>query len=454
VSPASLSFGATCGGAAPAPQTFVVENGGNGDMEWTMGAPQGPGAARYALSASPPPGTLAPGASAVVTVSAVAMPSPEPSADPSTFAAQVTIATNVPLDPPHVVALGETPLGDRLAFSGGPIRFGQVPVGATIAQSFAVTSTASSGSAAPSFSFVVGGAGAGAYSASLEAGGGLLAFAPSAASAYPAALSLTTSDPLCEPLPPPLSLSGTGSLAQVALSATTLAFGTDPSDPSGLVDCGKTGLARTLVVSNVGNQAFDVTQVALGGGGASVFSVAGAEALPLSVPIGGSASFVVTPSPIPAIVADPGDASPFSDTLTVTTDASHDSPHVVALVMQARGAVVTDGSLPTIWAFGAVPHGSIGTIAHALTNTGNAAVSVSLTGLAQPRIFGLRTDPTVVAAGSTGSIVAQFVPPSANGAWSDQGTLSVTPVESLCAPLPASWTNPTITLSGSSTSTP
>ena len=122
VSPTSLSFGATCGGGPPASQTFAVTNAGDGDMVWSMSGLSGTGAARYTLAASPSPGVLIPGASAIVTVGAAPIPSPSPSTDPSTFSAQVTITTDVPFDPAHVVTLGETPLGDQLSFSSTPAR--------------------------------------------------------------------------------------------------------------------------------------------------------------------------------------------------------------------------------------------------------------------------------------------------------------------------------------------
>jgi hypothetical protein len=42
------------------------------------------------------------------------------------------------------------------------------------------------------------------------------------------------------------------------------------------------------------------------------------------------------------------------------------------------------------------------------------------------------------------------VPPAANQVWNDHGTLVVTPALALCAPLPAAWDHPAITLTGSS----
>jgi hypothetical protein len=466
VAPTSLVFPAICGGAAPAAQSFMVTNSGSADLAWSMGEVTGPGAAQYALAASPPPGLLIPGASATVTVTAQSVPSPAVDPSPSALAAQLSIVTDVPYDGPHLVSLGETPLGDQLGFSPGSLRFGQIPIHTTAGQTFAVTNSANAGSPPAAFSFALGGSGAAAYTvapgsvASLAVGGAApqsedLLFAPTTAVAYPATLSLITHDSMCTALPPAIPLSGIGTQGEVALSASTLAFGTDPSDPLGLVDCGQTGPARGLTVSNVGNQTFHVTGLSLGGGAKSPYAISGAgSVLPVTVAIGGVVDILVTPAAIPDLVANPNDATLFADTLTVSTDAALDAPHPVLLTMQARGAVIADRPLTTAWTFGTIGFGSTGTFTSTLRNTGNAAVSVELQGLAQPSIFGLQNNPTSVPGNTTTPIVGQFAPPSSDGSWSDQGTLQVTAVEALCAPLPTAWTLPTVSLSGSSNSTP
>src|ERR1019366_8204310 len=221
-------------------------------------------------------------------------------------------------------------------------------------------------------------------------------------------------------------------------------FGTDPADPKVLVNCGATGTPQTFIVSNVGNQAFQLTGLALGKGSVSPYVVSG-PTLPATLAIGASVTVTVTPNPIPAAVAQPNDPSPFTDALTVTTNAALDTPHVIALVMQARGAILVDTPLATTWSFGTIGGGGVGTFTSTVTNTGNATASIALTGLAQPTIFGLENNPTIVAA-SDGTpvvtlVVGCFAPPSSNGQWSDQGTLAVTATQAFCAPLPAAWTS-------------
>jgi hypothetical protein len=466
VAPTSIAFSASCGGAAAAPQTFTVSNNGTVNLNWMMGAVTGSGSTQYAVAAVPPPGLLMPGGSSTVTVTPAAIPSPASDPAPSAFAAQIVITTDVPFDNPHVVSLSETALGDELSLSVQSFRFGQFPIGTTtLPQTFTVTNNANAGSPAANVSLALQGAGASTYAvtpttiANLAPGGGVsstesVTFDPPTAVSDPASIVLTTLDSLCTVLPAPIQLTGTGTQGIVSVSATTLAFGTDASDPAGLVNCGATGLPNTFTVSNVGNQSFQITALTLGLGTSSPFVLSGpGTSLPATVGIGDSVTITVTPNAIPQAVANPNDATPFSDTLTVATNAAQDSPHAVSLVMQARGAVIVSTPLTTAWSFGTITEGSIGTFTSTIQNTGNAAASVALTGLAQPTIFGLQNNPTTVIANGTTSIVGQFTPPSPDGSWSDQATLVVTAPQAFCEPLPATWTSPTITLSGASNST-
>jgi hypothetical protein len=278
---------------------------------------------------------------------------------------------------------------------------------------------------------------------------GVVTFVPTTLGPYPATIAVQTSDALCTPLPAPLQLTGVGTNGNVSISSTTLAFGTDPRDPAGLVNCGATGLPRTLSITNTGNQPFNVTGLSLGLGSSSPYVLSGVT-VPALLPIDGTAFLTVTPSAIPASVADPNDPSPFSDTLTITTDAMFDSPHNVALMMQARGAVIVDRALADFWNFRTINFGSIGTFASSILNVGNAPALVSLQGLSQPTIFGLMNNPTTVTPTGSTAFFGQFTPPAAGQDYSDQGTLVVSARQSFCQPLPADWMNPTITLLGSS----
>jgi hypothetical protein len=466
ISTDGLEFGGICGGAAPAAQTFIFGNQGNANLTWSIGPVTGPGRAYFTVSATPSPGVLEPGKTSTVTVNAAALPSPAATVDLAQYGAQFVITTDVPYDPPHTVALVEYPLGDQLSLSVPSLRFGQFPIDqSTIAQNFTLTNDAFPGSPAANVSLSLTGSGSSAYSLSpstisgLGPSGGVspaesVVFSPTSSVAYPATVSLVTSDSLCTALPGGVQLIGTGTQGVVSVSATTIAFGTDASDPSGLVDCGATGLAHTFTVSNTGNQAFNITGLSLGMGASSPYALSGdaATALPLALPIGGSTTITVTPSAIPAAVANPSDPTPFTDTLTLTTDAALDSPHRITLVMQARGAVIADTPLATSWAFGTVTAGTIGTFSTTITNTGNAPASIALQGLSDPAVFGLQGAPVTVAPDGVTQVVGQFSPSAVNETWTDQGTLVVTSSEAFCEPLPSVWSAPKIALSGSSIS--
>ena len=444
-----------------------MSNNGTVNLNWTMSGVTGSGSAQYTVSAVPPAGLLMPGGSSVVTVTPAAIPSPAPNPTPAAFAAQIAITTDVPFDNPHVVSLSEAALGDQLSLSVQSFRFGQFPINTmTLPQTFTVTNNANAGSPAANVSLALQGTGAGTYAvvpttiSNLAPSGGVssaesVTFDPPTAVADPASIALGTTDSLCTAVPGPIQLSGTGTQGVVSVSASTVAFGTDGNDPQGLVNCGATGLAHTLTVSNIGNQTFNLTGLALGLGAASPFVLSGPGAtLPAAVGIGASVTVAITPNAIPQVVQNPNDATPFTDTLTITTDAAQDSPHPVSLVMQARGAVVASTPLATNWPFGTIAEGSIGTFTSTIQNTGNAPASVAFVGLARnQRSFGLDNNPTTAVAKGITSIVGQFTPPSADGSWSDQATLVVTAPQAFCEPLPATWTSPTIVVSGASNST-
>jgi hypothetical protein len=475
VTPTALSFPATCGGAAPQSQTFVVSNmSPNVDLSWSLAGPTGTGAGQYTVTASPTPGTLAPGASSTVTVTALAVPSPAVNADPASLAAQVVITTDVPFDPPHVVTLTEVPLGDQLFVTlpdqgGGTLRFGQVPLSTPVIRTLTLTNNANPGSPAANVALSVGGTGGAAYSlgssssapASSASSGVAVTFNPASAGPYVASLNIATSDALCTPLPSPVVLQGTGTAGAESLSATTLYFGTDPTatNPSerGLVACGSTGSAQTLILSNTGTQAFTVKGISLGKGMSSPFTLSGPATMQPSVAINATTTVTITPAAIPSSVANPNDATAFSDILTVTTDIPGDTGQAVTLVMQPLGAVITGSQPPTAWTFGTVAEGSIGTFQGTMVqNAGNAPAMVALqpaTALSLPSVFSLQGSPVTVPANGVTSLVGEFTPNLPNSTWNGQGELVVT-AATLCAPLPTAWMSPQINLSGASTSNP
>jgi hypothetical protein len=468
VQPTSLIFNAVCGGSAPGAKSFVVSNAGSVDLNWTMTAPTGPGGAQYTVASSAAPGLLIPGSSVTVMVTAAKVPSPAPNPNPAAMAAQIAIATDVPFDPEHVVTLTEVAVGDQLSVSVGSLRFGQVPLGTAINQTFTVTNNANPGSPDAQLSLsVISGSDSGGISYSAQSAGNIAAGAQSTETvtfnatnpgAYPATLAFTTTDALCTPPPTPVVLSGTGTGGALSVSPPSpVAFGTDPSDRNGYVGCNATGTPHTLTLSNVGNQTLQVTGVALGKT-SSPFTLTGppasaSTANPVVLGIGGITTLTITPSTIPAAVADPNDATEFSDVLTIATDSAGGPVPPINLVMQPYGAVVVGAPAQTTWSFGTIGAGSIGTFTTTIQNTGNAPATVALQGLSLPMVFGLANNPTTVPPKSIAGLVGQFTPPSPNGAWTDRGQMLVQATP-FCEPLPMAWNLPNIDLSGSSNANP
>jgi hypothetical protein len=474
VQPASLSFPATCGGGAPPSQTFVVSNSSQTtNMNWTLSALEGPGAHQYTVSANPAPGLLTPNTSSIVTVTAAAVPSPVVDPSPASLAAQVTVTTDVPFDPPHVVALSEEPLGDQLFVTspdqaGNLLRFGQLPLATAFTRSFTLTNAANPNSPAANVSIAISGAGAAAYSpatqSSAPAAGASVAvpvtFNAASAISYPATVAFTTNDALCTPLPSPLTLQGTGTAGALTLSASTLYFGTNPNATDvtqrALVPCGSTGTAQTLTITNSGNQSLTLTGVTLAGGTSSPFSLSGPATAGPTLAIGGSTTVTITPTKIPATGVDPNSAA-YNDNLTIATNVPGSLGSAVQLLMQPQGAVISGTAPPATWNFGTVAEGSIGTYQGTLIqNTGNLAATVTLQAvspLTLPSVFGLQGNPVTVPANGQASLVGQFAPNLGNGSWSGQGELVVS-ASAFCNPLPAAWTSPQIAMSGTSTSSP
>jgi hypothetical protein len=462
VAPQTLTFGATCGGAAPALQTVILSNRGDLVFHWTLSAITGPGASQYALfSGSPSSGSLGSQQSTTITFTAAAIPSPAPDPNAADLEAQVTISTDVPLDPPHVVALREVPLGDHISVSVGNLSFGKVPTQTMASQGFTLTNSANPGSPDARITMAINPAG-GPYSVqgspSIPVGATVaetVDFEPTLAGPLGARLAFQTSDALCTPLPAPIVLGGTGTSGSLALSAQSLTFGADPTDLSGLVDCGRRGTPQTVTLTNQGNQDLAVVSAKLAKGAASPYALSGPGiAAQARVPMsGGTTTITITPAPIPAAVSNPNDPSPFLDDLVVTTNVPGDAAHTVHLVMQARGAVIVGAPPQGPWNFGTIGAGSIATYTTPIRNAGNAPASVALAGLSQPTIFALQVNPTTVPANGVVDLVGQFAPPAQDGVWNDQGTLVVSADTAICQ-LPASWVGASVSMTGASNANP
>lgn len=480
ISTSALTFQATCGGQAPATGTVTVGNGASAtaDLNWTLSGPNGPGAAQFTVSAAPTPGLLQPGAQATITVTGAALSSPVLNPDPAALTAQLTITTDVPFDPPHVITLTEVPIGDQLFVTvpdqlGSTLRFGQVPASTSVNRTFTVTNNANAPSASANLTLTVSGAGAAAYGQPTQVSGNLgpggsatesVGFDEATVGSYPASITFSTTDTdLCTPLPGPIALTGAATAGSLQLSASTLYFGTNPTDANvanrSLVNCGTTGTTQTLTVTNAGSQALNLLTLTLGHGATSPFAITSPPTLPFLLAIGASTTLTLTPSAIPAMGVDPTIATTYSDTLQITTDVAGETVPPIALLMQPRGAVITSTPPPTTWNFGMVSAGSIGTfVGTTLQNAGNIPATVTLSPATTnpsslPTVFGLENNPVTVPAGAETGLVGEFNPNAPNASWSGEGILTVT-ADAFCAPLPTAWNMPEVAFSGTSNSNP
>ena len=464
----SLTFTASCGQQAGG-KSVVVTNLGNADIGWT-GALGLAGSSPFTIDTLS--GTLAPAGSVTIGV----QPNTLPQNGYGLVRDTLTITPDVgSLDSPHQVTLTLTPQGDVIVLNPPTValNFGTVPVtptGQTQQRSFNISNNANAGSPDAQVTLTPSDAHFTIVESSpitVAAGNTTtvhVIFAPGTNNPGDAVERDGTialnfgSDVLCAVAPADPTVTGTGTLAQVSLDKSTLTFGSNASDPSGLVACGHTGPAQTVTLSNPGTQDYNVTSALLSN--TTYYSVSPTSGLVAAN--GGTLLLTVTPNAIDSTSAVPA-ASKYSGTLTIHTDAAFETStgHVVTLTMGAKGIIIDNNLSTTTWDFGSeTPYGTK-LYNSPIRNHGNISASVSLTGLTTPNIFGLASTPTTVSAGDGSAdvvtnIQGTFTPNAADQVWTDQGMLLVSAPanEEFCQPLPASWGAPTITLMGSSPAVP
>jgi hypothetical protein len=183
-------------------------------------------------------------------------------------------------------------------------------------------------------------------------------------------------------------------------------------------------------VQNQGTASFTIAG-SLGKGTSSPFTL---DVPTTSVSPGGSATVAVMPAQMPAVVAAvPGD---FGDTLTITTTAAGDSPHVITLAQGAAGAILAfdNSSIP----FGNIPVSASQSAMFTVTNTGNSTAHVTLQ--SSNAVFAVSpSTSTAVAATSSLSGTLTFSPTNTTP-QTGTVTAAIDPQDVLCQPLPAGIT--------------
>jgi hypothetical protein len=428
---ATLDFGLNqCGGAAPSAQTFTLANAGAVAAHITGATITGSGGAQYSTTAN---GATIP-ATGNYTVNIAALAVPFPSTVPNTFPATITFTTDVAGDTPHAVKLTEEASGAILAWdtsaTPGFGNFGIVPDGTSAIQNFSVRNNGNASSNVTLSTATPFSTGVPIFSvAASTSQADSATFAPTVAGPYSSPLSMVGSS-LCQPVPTPLTLGGTGQAGGVSISTQSVAFA---------VNCGTASpSAKTFTITNVGTSVFTWT-ASLGLGASSPYTIS-----PTSATLnnnGDQSTVTITPNAIPQFPSSTN-PSAFADAITVITTIAGDTPHTVALSLTPLGDILVFN--PASLNFGPLPINQISTqqtfVIQNGANPGSATASVSLTSTpAGQGTFPLSASTATAGPGSSSTpIGVTFNSGATPGAAS--ANIQMTTGDVLCAPLPANLT--------------
>ena len=434
LSTAALDFQSVPCKQSAAPQSFTITNTGTAPFTWSAVLGKGAGSSPYVLSAST--GTQAPGAPATtVTVTPSAIPFPS-ALTADLYGDTLTITpTGITGGTAQTITLSETAKGAVIRVAPSPFpafanqQEGQTSAAATLTITNTGTMPATltpsiSGANATSFSLATPGATALAINGGSYSPGPT--FKPLATGALAAQVDLAVgaSDVLCQPLPTPVLLSGSGTNGVIALGAASLTIAAQP--------CGAAaGLTQALKLTNNGTAPLTWTAAVLLANGFSVAPTTGSLA-------GGGAFTTITVTG-PTFSATLGNVAAVSNTLRITTTAFGDVNHDVTLSSTPSGAILAWGAGLTSFPFGnvqATPGGTKGkNLPLSVVNSGDAAATVSFA-LAGTTTFTFSPQNTAVAGG--GAVLngnATFDPTSSSG-QNDTMHMTVPAGTALCAALP------------------
>ena len=433
--PGSLTFGnqtasgfTACGTAAPA-QQITFTNSGNQSYAIVPTLELG-AASPYAFAMTPASGVVsASGGTATVTVTP--KPIPQTSSVPGTYGDSLSVTTSAAGDTgPHIIALAESAYGAILTGVPTSLQFPPTIVGEQSLSSIGITN---SGNAAavlvwtaisdPSFTFGQNTAAPpGGVATNVSA-----FFQPAAAQAYMATakFGVAASTILCQPIPTTsVSLLGTGTTGSTVTVTPQVNFN--------MVPCGTSGGSDTVTVKN--NSTASITWSAALAAGAS-FTLG----MPASGTLasGASATVTVTSNVIPVSASTTTAANAFGSSLTITTNATGDSPHVVPILETASGAILSFN--PTMLNLPLAQQGS--PISYQVVNTGNLTATVALT-LNNTGVASLTLDAPSAGPVSSGTPLVGAVTEAIGSLPSTDATVSLAPAAGtvLCQPVPAPMT--------------
>ena len=428
LAPASLTFAAQNIGTTSAAQTVTLTNGGTGTLTITSIA----ASAQYAET-NTCNGSVAQGASCTVSVTFT------PTAS-GTVSGTITFTDNATASP-QTLALTGTGNGAVASIAPVSVTFSSQPVGSTSAtQKVTVTNT---GNATLSITSVTM---SGPFGQTNNCVGSIASnaactikvdFAPTASGAASGTLSIADN---AGGSPQAVALSGTGSTGGYAsLTPATLIF---PSTP-----LGGSAQAQNITLKNTGNATLGGISIAVTGANAGDFSETTAPATNCGGSLASGASCTITVTFKPAA---PGNRSA---AVTVTSNGAG-SPQSVSLTGTGSSQPAVSLS-PASIDFGSQLIGSKTVKTITLTNTGNAALSVTSIAATGNGYSETNSCGSSVNAGATCVITVTFVPPA--GSPTLTGTIVITdnaPASPQTVQLSGSGTGPALTLAPNALSFP
>jgi hypothetical protein len=341
IGPSPLSFGSVACGQTAAPQTVTIKNGYTTPITYTAALAGAPSP----FSISSTGGSVPANGQVAITVTPAAIPATGANLAAGGYSDTLTVGTSAPGTTPLAIPLTETASGVILALNMANTNFGTVTSSATLP--FSVVNT---GNATANVGTTVTGTGFSASLTSSTAGGGATdngnaVFTAIGNGNFTGTLAVTTTSPLCAPLPPAITMTATGAVpvisapAAVAVTATcgVASIGMSAQGAPQQNQAAATGTTTNITLLNSGNAgaSYSVT----GTTGTNFTVTSGGSG---TIPAGGNATIVVTGT-VPAGAA--GGATP-TGTLTFTTSEANNPVHTVTINSTIYGANLLTAPAP------------------------------------------------------------------------------------------------------------
>jgi hypothetical protein len=391
VTPTNINFGSESVGSSMS-QTVSVSNPGNAALTVTQLTATGPG---YSVNGPTMPMTINAGSSA--SFSAVFAPTSSGSANGS-----ISVVSNA--GPATMITMSGTGTASQLGASPAAVTFGSVLTGNSGSQTVTLTN---SGTASLTISQATA-SGAGfsisGIATPLTINAGQMAtftaqFAPTTAGNATGTISIVSNAPNS---PLTIALTGTGTQPQIAATPSTAAFGNVSTGTSN---------SQTITISNGGSASLTISSVSVTGAG---FNISGINA-PLTIAAGKNTTFNAVFAPTTAGAA--------SGSIMIANNSSNPS---MSIPLSGTGVASTKvlGLSTTSLSFGNVNVGSSNSLSVALTNNGNANVTISSLGVSNGAFTANGVSAgEMLTPNQSVTVTVQFAP-SAAGAVSGTVTIS------------------------------